>query len=81
MKLFGVVPLVCGAPPTVTLAPVVENVATRAVTLVPAGMVAATVVPVIVATTSVESPAFWADRNDSAVRSLAGDRATTVVTV
>ncbi len=40
-KLFGVVPLTCDVAPTRTLAPVVVNVATSAVTSVPAGTVAA----------------------------------------
>jgi hypothetical protein len=43
VKLLGVVPLVCTAAPTLTLAPVVVNVATRVVTSVPNGTVTAMV--------------------------------------
>jgi len=44
VKLFGVIPLICVVAPTFTLFPVVENVATRAVTLgVLNGMVTAMV--------------------------------------
>jgi cell division protein FtsL len=43
VKLLGVTVLVCSKPPTFTLAPVVVNVATRAVTSVPNGTVTAMV--------------------------------------
>ena len=43
VKLFAVVLLVWSVVPTFTLAPVVVNVATRAVTFVPNGMVTAMV--------------------------------------
>jgi hypothetical protein len=39
VKSFGVVPLTCTVDPTFTLAPVVENAATSAVTFVPNGTV------------------------------------------
>lgn len=41
MKLLGVVPLTCGVLPTATATPLVLNVATRALTLVPNGTVRA----------------------------------------
>ena len=43
MKLLAVTPLTCRAAPTLTEAPVVVKVATRAVRLVPAGTVRAIV--------------------------------------
>src|ERR1041384_3788951 len=74
-------PLVCVVPPTLTLAPVVVNVALRAVTLVPNGTVAVIDRPLIVAVTSVVSAGLFVDRNENAVMSLAGFAATVTVTV
>jgi hypothetical protein len=74
VKSFVVVPLVWSVDPTCTLAPVVENVATRAVTLgVLNGMVTVMAVPIIVL---VSWPA-----SEYAVMSLAELGATVTVTV
>jgi hypothetical protein len=74
VKLFGVVVLVCVVVPTVTNAPDVENVATRAVTLgVLNGMVTVIAVPIIVL---VSWPA-----SEYAVMALAKLGATVTVTV
>src|SRR5258708_37497597 len=73
-------PLAWVVAPTATLAPVVENVATSAVTSVPNGTVAAMSAPVIVAVTSAVKLALSADRNANAVISFAGLAATVTAT-
>ena len=77
------VPLVCEVAPTATLAPVVANVATRAVTFVPYGTVAAIEVPLIVAVTSAVTPAalLSAEVNLKDVSSCAVFSAIVTVTV
>src|SRR5512143_1265860 len=68
VKLFAVVPLTCVVPPTATLAPVVVNVATNAVTSVPKGTVTAMLVPLI-------TPAAAGLVNENAVMAFAEDKA------
>src|SRR4051812_30303389 len=63
VKSFAVLPLVCSAEPTRTLAPVVVNVATSPVTVVPNGTLAVIVVPLIDAVTSLVRPPLCADSN------------------
>lgn len=76
-KLLAVVPLICSALPAATLAPVVANVAIRAVTSVPEGTVAAIALPLIVARTSARSPGLLADRKPNS-RMAFDDRGTIV---
>ena len=75
-------PLICAVLSTVTLTPVVANVATSPVTSVPNGTIAVIEVPVIVAVTSASSAGeLLMDRNANAVIVFAELGATVTVTV
>ena len=80
VKSWAVTPLTCSVVPTATLAPVVENVATSAVTSVPNGTVAVTAVLLIVAVTSAPIPTLFVPRNAYAVSAFAAALATVMVT-
>lgn len=81
VKSLTVVPLTCGAPATVTLAPVAENDAVSSLIGVPAGTSAAIEVPLIVAVMSAPRPGFSRDRKTYLVIALAVRGATATVTL
>src|SRR5205809_309239 len=64
-------PLTWRTPLTLTFVPVVENVATSALTFVPAGTVATMTLPLIVAITSLGSDGLSDDMNENAVNAFA----------